>query len=199
MDSTIKLYGSPQSRAARCLWMARELNLPVETIAVAPAEASGNQALRAVNPNGRVPGLDDNGFHLFESLAINVYLAKKYGAGKDFVPSSLEDDARTTQWTLWAATEIEKPLLALLLHTIGRAPLDEAGQAAQKDALVRPLTTLNGCLASQDYLLGGKFTVADLNVASVLRWAQACKLDLSAYPKVVAWLDRCLARPAAKG
>jgi glutathione S-transferase len=54
-------------------------------------------------------------------------------------------------------------------------------------------------LANRDYLLGTQFTLADLNVASVVSWAAASKFDLSATPNLQAWLQRCLSRPAARG
>lgn len=196
MDAYVKIYGIPQSRASRCLWMARELGLPVENVPVhfrATAEAPD---LLAVNPNARIPALDDNGFHLWESMAINIYLAKKYGAGKDFVPASLEEEALTNQWSFWVMTEIEKSLLVILMHAVGRPTVDEATLAQHQQALNRPLTVLNDHLESRDWLLGDRFTVADLNVASVMSWMKLARFDLAAYPHVSSWLESCLGRPA---
>ena len=68
----------------------------------------------AVNPNGRIPAIDDNGFKLWESMAINLYLAKKHGSG--LLPKTMEDEAQAIQWSFWAMTEVEKPALAVLLH-----------------------------------------------------------------------------------
>jgi glutathione S-transferase len=62
--------------------------------------------------------------------------------------------------------------------------------------LKKPLSILNGALAGRDYLAGGGFTVADLNVASILAWGKIVRLDLSAWPELKRWLDTCLARPA---
>jgi glutathione S-transferase len=197
--SGIKIYGVPQSRAGRCLWMVRELGLPVENVPVhfsAPGESAD---LLAVNPNGRIPALDDNGFHLFESMAINLYLAKKYGAGTGLAAATLEDEALATQWSFWVMTEIEKPLLVFLMHAFGRPAVDEATLAQHRQTLDRPFKVLDAHLAASDWLLGDHFAVADLNVASVLMWTKLANYDLGAYPRAAAWLDRCVSRPAFKG
>ncbi len=199
MDTTLKIYGIPQSRALRCLWMARELGVPHENIQVHFTRTRESSDLLGVNPNARIPAIDDGGFQLYESMAINIYLAKKYGAGTDFVPTSPEDEARTIQWSFWVMTEIEKPVLAVMLHTLGMHPLDDATLAQHKLDLDRPLGVLEAHLKDRDYLLGGKFTVADLNVASVMVWARTGRLDLTAYPRVADWLKRCISRPAFKG
>lgn len=195
----LKIYGIPQSRALRCLWMARELGVPYENVEVHFTKARESPELVGVNPNARIPAIDDDGFQLYESMAINLYLAKKYGAGSDLVPPSLEDEARTIQWSFWVMTEIEKPLLATMLNTLGMKPLDDAALAQAKADLDRPLGVLEAHLASRDHLLGGRFTVADLNVASVMVWARFGRLDLTAYPRAAAWLKRCVSRPAFKG
>ena len=199
MDTTLKIYGIPQSRALRCLWMARELGVPHENIQVHFTRTRESSDLLGVNPNARIPAIDDGGFQLYESMAINIYLAKKYGAGTDFVPTSPEDEARTIQWSFWVMTEIEKPVLAVMLHTLGMHPLDDTTLAQHKLDLDRPLGVLEAHLKDRDYLLGGKFTVADLNVASVMVWARTGRLDLTAYPRVADWLKRCVSRPAFKG
>src|SRR5262249_56668814 len=69
----------------------------------------------ALNPNGHVPVIDDDGFILCESMAINLYLAKKYGAG-GLYPSGLQDEARAWQWSFWGMTEVERPLLTALMN-----------------------------------------------------------------------------------
>jgi glutathione S-transferase len=63
-----------------------------------------------VNPNGRIPAIDDNGFKLWESMAINLYLAKKHGC--DLLPKTMVDESQAIQWSFWAMTELEKPALA---------------------------------------------------------------------------------------
>jgi len=149
-----------------------------------------------INPNGHIPALQDGDVTLFESMAINLYLARKYDKG--LWPRTVEDEGRAFQWSVWAMTELEEPVITALLH---RMFLPAAQRDAKKadDAAVRfktPLAVLNGALAGRTYLAGPEFTVADLNVASVLSLAPMCGLDLTPAPTAQAWLQRCTARPA---
>lgn len=97
-------------------------------------------------------------------------------------------------------TEVEKPLLTILMDMFMTAPdkrKPEAVAEAQK-ALPKPLGVLNAALQGRDYLLGSTFTVADLNLAAIMSWAKPIKFDFAPFPNVGAWLDRCLSRPAFK-
>jgi len=142
-------------------------------------------------------------------MAINIYLAKKHGG--ELAPKSLEDEARMLQWSFWAMTEAEKPLVTLFMQRFEvqpgsdlekyfreRSPKDAATEQAALKALEHPLTVLNSHLAKREYLLGSSFSLADLNVASVLSMGLAAKFDFSPYPNVQQWMTRCLARPAAR-
>ena len=195
----LKIYGIPQSRAARCLWMARELGVEHENVPVHFRATRESPELMKANPNARIPAIECDGFTLYESMAINLYLAKKHGAGTPIAPASLEEEALATQWSFWVMTEIEKPLLTLMLHEVGMRPADAETLEKARAELDRPLDVLERHLAEQEWLMGGRFTVADLNVASVLAWAKPARLDLSSRPHVEAWLKRCLGRPAFKG
>ena len=196
MSASITIYGMPQSRAARCLWMARELGIDHVNDPVHFTKTKESPALLSANPNQRIPALVDGAFSLFESLAINIYLAKKFGAGTAFESPTLEHEALVTQWSFWAMTEVEKPLLGLLMSAFGRSDGKEADHAA---ALERPLKVLNDHLAGRAWLVGTQFGTADVNVASVLSWAIPAKVDLGKWPRVAEWLGRCTARPAFKG
>jgi glutathione S-transferase len=195
----IKLYGVARSRALRCLWMLEELGVPYESVKVSFADGGTRKPeFLRVNPNGHIPALDDDGVVLFESLAINLYLARKYDQGKGLWPASAADEGRLYQWSLWAMTELEEPTLTALRHKL---ILPEAERDAGKlaDALERakkPLGVLDGALAGRDHLLGGSFTAADLNVAGVMSFTRLAKIDLTKTPNVQEWLERCWARPA---
>src|SRR5271166_83373 len=95
--SSLKIYGVPLSRAYRALWMANELGLDYENVPINFADGSAKTPeYLAVNPNGRIPAIDDNGFKLWESMAINLDLAKKHGSVSlpktmDREPRELED------------------------------------------------------------------------------------------------------------
>ena len=199
MDATLTIYGIPQSRALRCLWAAREFGVPYNNEPVHFTKARESADLVKANPNARIPAIDDNGFTLYESMAINLYLAKKHGADHAISLRSLEEEALAMQWSFWVMTEIEKPLLTIMLNALGMAPADEATLAQCRSALDRPLGVLEAHLADRAWLLGDRFTIADLNVASVLVWARGANLDMTAFPKVAAWLKGCMSRPAFKG
>jgi glutathione S-transferase len=196
----LKIYGVPRSRAFRTLWLAKELGLDYENLMVDFATGeTRQQPYLAINPNGHVPAIDDNGFILWESMAINLYLAKKHSLGTLY-PIGLEDEARCWQWSLWGMTEIERNVLTAMFN---RAiyPEDKRDAAAADQAerdLQHPLGVLDGAVSNTGYLVGGDFTVADLNVASILSWARLARIDFTPFPKAADWLSRCALRPAAK-
>jgi len=195
---TIKIYGPTASRAARALWIVHELGIPFEHVAMEMKDLKTPEYLK-VNPNGKVPALVDGEFKLFESMAINLYLAKRF-AKDGFWPAGAEDQARCYQWSFWGMTEVEKPLLTILIDMFMTAPdkrKPEAVAEAQK-ALPKPFAVLNAALEGRDYLLGSGFTVADLNLASILSWSRPIKYDFKPFPNLSAWLERCLSRPAFK-
>jgi glutathione S-transferase len=195
----IKLYGVRVSRAFRSLWMLEELGIEYEHVPIdfATQETRKPDYLK-INPNGHIPALDDDGVILFESLAINLYLARKYDGG--LWPKTVEDEGRAFQWSVWAMTEVEEPLLTVLRHRV-LLPEDQRDPAVADDAAQRflaPLAVLDGALSGRDYLLGDAFSVADLNVASVMNWIKIGRIDLSGAKNAAAWLERCTRRPAVK-
>jgi glutathione S-transferase len=193
----LRLYGNPRSRAMRCLWMLEEMGQPYELIDKSTrADDLQTSEYRRLNPNARIPTLVDGDVVLWESMAINLYLAQKYQGPMHFAESKTFGLA--AQWSFWAVLEMEALLLDLLQH---RAVLPEFARDpsyAERDALLlrKPLRVLNDALDAQDYLAGGSFTVADLNVAGILAWGKMARLDLSAHPLLDRWLNNCLARPA---
>jgi len=195
---TIKIYGPVASRAARALWIAHELDIPFEHVPMEMKDLKTPDYLK-VNPNGKVPAMVDGDFKLFESMAINLYLAKRFNKN-DLWPASAEDQALCYQWSFWGMTEVEKPLLTILIDMFMTAPdkrKPEAVAEAQK-TLPKPFGVLNAALEGRDYLLGSSFTVADLNLASICSWAKPIKYDFKPFANTAAWLDRCLSRPAFK-
>lgn len=194
--SKLALYGAAQSRASRCLWALEESGLAYDHIKTNMRDDVKEPAFLAINPNGRIPALVDGDLKLFESLAINSYVVKK--AGGEIAPRDAAEAALADQWSLWAMTEVEKPLLMALFHNLGIMGYaqDPAVVAERMAELDRPFKAIDAQLAGQDWLMGGRFTLADLNAASVLSWAKTGRLDLSAYPNLKRWLDACFARPA---
>jgi glutathione S-transferase len=196
--SGLRIYGIARTRAFRALWIADELGLDYEHLPIEiGAAGAGAPEFRKINPNGRLPFIDDDGFVLFESLAITLYLAKKHALGKLY-PGTLEGEARTWQWSMWALNEVDRGVNIWSLHAV-RLPPAERDTAKRDEALkvlAAPFRILDAAVAREPYLLGGEFTVADLNVAAVI--SRAIEMDLSAVPNLKAWLTRCLARPASQ-
>jgi len=190
----VKLYGSSMSRAGRSLWALEEAGVKFEQVLV--AETRKPEYLK-INPNGHVPALDDNGIILWESMAINLYVGEKY-AKAPLWPSTVEGHGACYQWSLWCMTEVETLMIDVFQHRI-MLPADQRDEkvaAAAIEKLKAPLKVLDDHLQKSDYLLGKEFTIADLNVASVLSIAQYIQLDLSPTPSAQKWLRKCLERPA---
>jgi len=163
----ITLYGHSFSRAHRNLWMLKELGVPFEHVPTGFFDGSTKKPeFLAINPNGRVPVLVDDGQPIFESMAINLYLARKFRG--ELAPQSLVEEGLATQWSFWVTTEVEKPLMVaaanLLMFPEHQRNKEESQAMLQK--LDRPLRVLDAHLADRQHILGGGFTVADLNVSA---------------------------------
>lgn len=197
----ITLYGIARSRTFRPLWLLLELGLEFEHVKLDfHGDAIRQPDYLALNPNGRVPTLVDGDLVLWESMAINLYLANRYGREQGLWPDNAADEGRAWQWSFWAMTEVEKPLLTVLMHS--RAlPMDQrdAGKVTRnKGLLQRPFAVLDQALNDREYLAGDRFTVADLNVASVLSWCKPARVPVQDCPRMNDWLQRCLERPARR-
>lgn len=207
----LTIYGVYRSRATRTLWLAGELGLEFTHVPVIQArrvsdplgaDATMNTltpSYLAVNPMGTIPCIDDDGMVLYESMAINLYLARKYGT--PLAPADLSEDAHMMQWSFFAATEIESNALKISSAAAEGLAGSDTGQAVIEVAarmLRRSFKVLDQHLATNDYLVGNRFSVADINVAEVVRYASAHPPLFTANPAVKAWLDRCQARPAFK-
>lgn len=193
-----KLYGTSRSRSARSLWALEELGVKYEHLPIATTEAKSAENLKR-NPNGHVPVLEDDGVVLWESMAINLYLAEKYGKNLLW-PAEPAARADIYKWSFWAMTEVEPHLIAILRNRVmyPAEQRDEKAALAAVEALKAPLGVLEESLKGKEYLLGKNFTIADLNVAAVMSWVPMMRLDLSSTPNVQAWLQKCLGREANK-
>jgi glutathione S-transferase len=193
-----KLHGTSRSRSARSLWALEELGVTYEHLPMPTTEAKSSAHLK-LNPNGHVPVLEDDGVVVWESMAINLYLADKYGKNSLW-PSDPAGRADAYKWSFWAITEVEPHLLTLLRNRVMAPPeaRDEKAALAAIESLKAPMNALEESLKGKEYLLGKNFTIADLNVAAVMSWMPLMKLDLSSTPNVQAWLQKCLGREANK-
>jgi glutathione S-transferase len=193
----LRIYGSARSRAVRVLWMAGELGLTYDHKDWLPrSPETRTPEYRALNPNGRVPTIDDDGFILSESMAINFYLAKKHKSA--LYPADLKNEALALQWSLWETDRLDRQIVNYMRHSkelpaAERKP--EVAEAAWKE-IVESFDVLEAALSKSAWLAGPQFSLADLNVAAALYRALA--MDLGKWPRLQAWLQRCWERPAAK-
>ena len=205
----LKIYGTLNSRAARNVWLAEELGLDYQHIPVVQASRfsdplaadaplnTDSPAFRAIHPAGMIPVLEDDGLILTESLAINLHLARNHGG--PMAPQDASEVAKVLQWTLWAVTEVEPFAIDIIVNRQVRtaAHRDPAALDAAIEALTPRFRVLDSALDNGGgYLVGGRFTVADLNVAEVIRYAQGAPEMFDDLPNVTRWLAACQSRPA---
>ena len=190
---SLTIFGTSRSRASRVLWMASELGLAFEHDPLDWRDCRQNAPYRLINPAGTIPSISDDGFVLAESLAINLYLAQKAGM---LWPEGIKDQALVFQWTLWVATAIESAYTQWACHTywLPEAARDASLAASAAAEMQAPLDRLELALAGSEWLIGAAFSVADLNVASVVSAVR--HFEREKRPHLMNWLDRCCARPA---
>lgn len=207
----LTIYGVYRSRASRPLWLLAETGTPFRHVPViqayrladpAAADAPVNTAspsFTAINPQGLIPCMEEDGLVLTESMAMTLWIAKRHGG--DLGPRDLAEDGLMTMWAFIAATGIEAPAFDILMAH-GRKEADtpegRALVAARLRTLGRPLGRMEAVLQSSPWLVGGRFTVADIVVAECLRYALAEPGALDAWPAVGDWIARCHARPGFK-
>jgi glutathione S-transferase len=192
----LTLYGIAHSRALRSLWMLEELGVPYTHVPTDFRGGTRTPEFLAINPNGRVPTLDDDGLIIWESMAVNLHLARKFGG--PLAPNGLAEEAQVTMWSFWVMTECERDAMTVLLHGAILPPEKRNAQFARDAAnhLKTPLRVLEAHLAQRDFVAADRFTVADLNLASILLGVRAASQLLDVHPRVQAWLTAALARPA---
>jgi glutathione S-transferase len=197
----LKLYGQYRSRAFRVAWLCKESNIPYEhvnvTVNVEGATCKSPQYV-GLNPNARVPTIDDDGFVMWESAAINLYLAEKYRSA--LWPTDAKAKGRMLQWALYTANDIEPNMITVMQHRVLFPPEKRnAALADDADAKLQPrLKVLDDHLSKNRYFGGEKWDMADFMVASVCYSFFAMKYDLAKYPSFQKWLMASLERPKAK-
>ncbi len=177
----LKLYGPGRSRASIVKWYLEEIAIPYEFVMLDMQAGEHLQPeFLEINPIGKVPAIVDGDFKLWESGAILLYLAQKYGK----MPETLEQQAQVVQWVIFANA------------TLGPGIFVEASRDRETPKMLEPL---NRIFEKQQFLMGDEFGVADAAVGSMLAYIpMMLKLDLSAYPAVVDYIKRISERPAFK-
>lgn len=205
----LTIYGVYRSRASRNYWMAIELGLPYQSVPViqsrrvenplapdAPLNSQSPEFLR-VNPMAQIPSIRDGDIVLHESLAINLYLARKYQS--PLSPRDIVEEAEMTSWSFWAANEVEAHAVKLVLtYDAGTENTDEGKTvvAMARRSLKKAFAVLDRRLEATGFVVGDRFTVADLNLAEVFRYTQSQTDMFDEAPRVKAWISACQSRPA---
>ncbi len=198
----MKLYQHPFSSACfKVLALVNELGLPCELVTVEMQNGAHKAPeYLAMNPNGKVPTLDDDGLYIWESNAIACYLAaKKPEAG--LLPTDARGMAQVQQWLQWQATTFGPSATEVMMETFytkmfGREK-DEAKYAAGLEKVKRDLGVMEKALAGKEYLCGA-LTVADFCRSSSLLLRTVMGVDLEAFPNVKAWMGRMEARESVR-
>jgi glutathione S-transferase len=197
----LKLYGQYRSRAFRVAWMCKESNIPYEHVNVTvniPEASCKEEWYTKINPNKRVPSIDDDGFVMWESAGINFYLAEKYGS--PLMPKDQKARGRAYQWAFFTANDVEPNMILVMQHRVMFPPDKRNPKIADEaDARLQPaLKVLDEHLSRHPYFGIERWDLADFMVASVCYSFFAMKYDLGKYPHFQKWLMASLERPKAK-
>jgi glutathione S-transferase len=193
-------YYAPQSTATVVHWAIEELGIPHEKVKIdLRAGDQKKPEYLKLNPNGKVPLLVHDGKPLFESLAINIHLGETFGVEKQLFPPPGIERAEAIQWMTWMQVTVGDAVSRFLRNTSDRFPAElrneKAGEAAKAE-VEDLLKILDDALAGKEYLAGGRFSLADVHVASWMTYFQYFNFNLTPYKNINAWVARCTARPA---
>lgn len=199
---TIRFYSWPRSSGSRVSWALEELGVPYEYVELdrAKNEQKAPEFL-AINPNGKVPALIDDGVSYFESLAIILHLGETYGVDRGLWPKAGQDRADAVSWSVWSLTELYVYMRDHVYHgvdsPISYKPEQRSAAAAAFDLSVtkKNFEMIEQRLAQREFLCGA-FSLADVCVGSVVRFGTRLGVSLADTPKVQAYVARLEARPA---
>lgn len=195
----LKIWGRKNSSNVRkALWCAEEAGVAYERIDAGGAFGLVNEpAYRALNPNGVVPTLEDDGFVLWESNAIVRYLAAKY-APDSLYPDDPQQRAIADKWMDWTTSTFSGPFRTVFWGTLRTPPeqRDAAVIAAGIEACAKALAVPEQVLASQPYLSGEHFGMGDIPLGSFIYAWFEMPIERPASPHLEAWYARLRERPA---
>ena len=195
----LKLWGRTNSiNVMKVIWTLEELGLPYERIDAGMEFGIVNSdAYKSINPNSRVPTIDDDGFTLFESNTIVRYLCATHSMGKMYL-EDLRARADAERWMDWATAQVQPvmtPVFWNLIRTT-EAKRNHAAVAENTIATNRTMSVLEWGLASRPYLGGNTLGMGDIVVGAwVHRW-YALPIDRPDLPRVRAYYERLLERSA---
>ncbi len=195
----MKIYGSPKSSAGRCFWTLEECGVKYEVgkIDFRQREHKSPEFLK-LNPNGKIPVLEDGDFKIWESMAINSYLAHSHLP--ELLGSDIKSKSLVNQWSFWALAELQDPIIQIFIQLIF-VPEEKRNYDLVKkmqDKLPVLFQVLDSSLEGKDFLVGGQFSLADLNVLSVVEITKEIKFDYSKYSNILNWEKQISGRDAYK-
>ena len=197
----LKLWGRVNSiNVQKVLWALDELKVPFERVDAGMAFGVVNESFyKQMNPNSRVPTIEDDGFVLWESNAIVRYLAAKYGAGT-LSPSDLRERADAERWMDWASIHVSTAMGPAFMGLI-RTPAEKRNMAqiaAAAEATAEQFKVLEQSLEGRDYVAGPRFTMGDIAVGvNVYRW-YALDVKRPHLARIESYHERLKQRPAFK-
>ena len=197
----MKLYSSGFSpNALRTRAVAFELGLDPEIVDVNIAKGENRTPeYLALNPNGKVPTLVDGDVVLWESRAINGYLASKHPEA-GLYPADPAARALVEQWSNWQAIHLGPSMQKVAFERVmkklfGRGEADETAIAGDLKTVADLLPVLDAALAGKQWITGS-LSLADFAVASTFMYRKPARLGVEAFPNVTAWIERLEARPS---
>jgi glutathione S-transferase len=176
----------------KVMWCIAELGIEFERFDAGEGfGVTGTPEYRAMNPNGRVPTIDDDGFVLWESNAIVRYLAARHGLGT-LCPEDPRRRADADRWMTWQSATVGRNMRGLI-HLMFNPPpeaRDPVAAAPMVDVALGHWSILDAQLAGRAFILGDEFTMADIPMgAYALRWF-AMDIARPAMPNLEAWYGR---------
>lgn len=189
---TIKGGGRLSSCIGMSLWLLEELSVKYNVIEIDlyNMENKSNEFLN-INPNGKVPCIKDDDFIIWESVAINYYLASKYKSS--LMGRNIAQTGLVYQWTQWAMSELQPAILSIFKNALAPSKnkdLEDVRNSKYK--IINCTFVLNEYLKGKNFILGNNFSVADINLAALFSIHNILHTDLNSFPDFNKWLKLCL-------
>lgn len=197
---TLTFYFAPMSTASTVEWSLAELDVPFESVRVdLKSDESKDTLLGPVNPNRKVPVIVHDGVPIFESAAIQAYLGETFGVDKGLYPAPGPERGRALMWLVWCNVSLGEAVQRFYRNTspeIDASLRHEKAGAQGKADVERHAGILDAHLEGRSYVVGETPTLVDFHLASTLAWLAMIGIDLTPFPHLGAWLERCCSRPA---
>jgi glutathione S-transferase len=192
----LKLYGGRSGTSLRCHWALAEAGVEYESAVLNMKEGEHKkEPFLKINPNGQIPALLDGDFALFESLAINHYIAEKFKP--ELLGTTLQDKALVLQWSVWSGVNLHHQLGNLVRYRWSGVKDENVMEEARK-GLGRFMPVLEKALEGKKFLVGDKFSLAEINICAIMTYNAAGDFEMAPYKNVTAWMSAMLERPAFK-